>query len=530
MLDYRNPDYTEILRDRVARLQWMRAEPGRADALLRYYRDHIPDFISDWGVTYDPRNAEIGLPTTIPFILFPKQREWLEWVLDRWHNRERGATVKSREVGVSWLALSLACGMCITREGIVVGFGSSLERNVDTLGDPKSLFWKARFFMDNLPVEFRRGFTSVQMLLKFAATGSMITGDAGKNVGRGGRTSLYFVDEAAHLDHPESVEAALSQTTNCRIDISSVNGSANPFAQHVRSGKIKSFTFSWRDDPRKDEAWYQRQLRDLDPITVAQEIDMDFSASVTGVLIPSAWVQSAIDAHLKLGFDPTGLRRAAMDVADEGTDLCAWAGRDGVLLDALDEWSGRNDDIFGSVAKAFLLTDQYGALVLDYDADGLGAGVRGDARVLNESRPDRPLGVRAFHGSGAVIDPKDLVPSADPNPRRTSDLARRNGDFFKNRKAQEWWRLRVAFERTHRAVQAGSLGLYDPADLISISSKLPLLGKLTMELSQPTYTLDGKGKVVVDKTPDGARSPNLADGTMICYSNPSARRPKIGFH
>ena len=33
---------------------------------------------------------------------------------------------------------------------------------------------------------------------------------------------------------------------------------------------------------------------------------MDFSASIDGVLIPSSWVQSAIDAHIKLGIDPHG--------------------------------------------------------------------------------------------------------------------------------------------------------------------------------------------------------------------------------
>jgi hypothetical protein len=53
--------------------------------------------------------------------------------------------------------------------------------------------------------------------------------------------TIYFVDEAAHLEHPEKVDAALSQTTNCRIDMSSVRGMANPFAKKRWGGKIEPF-------------------------------------------------------------------------------------------------------------------------------------------------------------------------------------------------------------------------------------------------------------------------------------------------
>jgi hypothetical protein len=41
------------------------------------------------------------------------------------------------------------------------------------------------------------------------------------------------------------------------------------------------------------------------------------------------------------------------------------------------------------------------------------------------------------------------------------------------------------------------------------------IGALIMELSQPTYSLDTTGKIVVDKAPEGARSPNRADAVMI---------------
>jgi phage terminase large subunit len=54
-------------------------------------------------------------------------------------------------------------------------------------------------------------------------------------------------------------------------------------------------------------------------------------------------------------------------------------------------------------------------------------------------------------------------------------------------------------------------------DIISIEPNLPELLQLTMELSQPTYSINNAGKIVIDKMPDGMRSPNLADAVMIAY-------------
>jgi hypothetical protein len=39
--------------------------------------------------------------------------------------------------------------------------------------------------------------------------------------------------------------------------------------------------------------------------------------------------------------------------------------------------------------------------------------------------------------------------------------------------------------------------------------------KLVSELSHPTFHINPVGKIVVDKAPDGVRSPNLADALVI---------------
>jgi phage terminase large subunit len=135
-----------------------------------------------------------------------------------------------------------------------------------------------------------------------------------------------------------------------------------------------------------------------------------------------------------------------------------------------------------------------------------------DARTISEARDaagkfairDEP-----FRGSGAVWDPEGEMVSK-----------RKNKDYFANAKAQAWWALRLRFQATWRALHERMP--YDPDAIISINPRLAELLPLTMELSQPTYSINSVGKILVDKTPDGMKSPNLADAVMIAFE-PSSR-------
>lgn len=513
--DFKKPNYQTAFDWRMESLKKIRANPKLLPEIRQFYKDNPAQFIIDWGMTFDPRNPEIGLPSSIPFLLFPKQEEWVTWFIENWKDRKPGITEKTRDMGMSWLTVAMACTLCLFNDDLVIGFGSRKEEYVDKIGDPKCLFEKARMFMSSLPKEFRGGFDRTKhaphMRLMFPESGSVIAGESGDGIGRGARTSFYIVDESAFLERPQLVDAALSATTNCRQDISTPNGMGNSFAQRRHSGKVRVFTFHWRDDPRKDQAWYDKQVSELDPVTVAQEIDINYSASVEGVLIPSEWVQSAIDAHIVLGIEPTGVRYGAMDVADEGADKNAFASRFGIKLDYITEWSGKGSDIFDSVEKSFTICDELDLNLFSYDSDGLGSGVRGDSRVINDRRVGQgqsKVNTEPFRGSAAVVKPdSEMIPK------------RKNKDFFYNLKAQAWWSLRIRFQNTHRAVEAkknGQLIDVDFDDIVSLSSELPMRNKLVMELSQPTYSIKG-GKVLVDKAPDGTKSPNLADSVMIVF-------------
>jgi phage terminase large subunit len=521
--DFKNPDYTAVYQWRFERLQRIRENPELLSVVKEYYRTHTAAFISTWGMTFDPRNPERGLPTSIPFILFPKQEEWISWLDDRWQNQERGITEKTRDMGISWVALAYSCTKCLFNEELVFGFGSRKEIYVDKIGDPKSLFWKARYFMAGLPVEFRGGWQegkhAPHMRIIFPESGSYITGEAGDGIGRGDRTSVYFVDEAAHIERPQSNEASLSNTTNCRQDISSVNGMANPFAILRHSGKVKVFTYDWRSDPRKDDAWYNKMKDTVDSVSFAQEIDIDYQASKDGVVIPSAWINAAIDAHKTLDIEINGTPYGALDIADQGIDLCAFGTRKGILLNFMKSWHGKGSDTFYTSERAFMLADENGCPQFCFDSDGIGAFMRGDGRVINERRiaaGQKELLLKSFRGSASVVD---------PDREWVKGSGRLNKDYFGNYKAQSWWSLRGRFQETFRAVEGvalkasgkGELYKYDPEKIISIDGDLPELSTLKIELAQPTYSFPN-GKIIIDKAPDNTKSPNLADTVMMLYA------------
>ena len=181
--DFRNPDYVQVFEWRQERILRIRNNPAAIPSLVSFYKNNPAQFIIDWGMTYDPRNPERGLPSYIPFLLFPRQEEWMEWFMDRWKAQEPGITEKTRDMGMSWLTVALACTVCNFNKGISVGIGSRKEEYVDKIGVPKSLLEKARMFMSLLPSEFRFGWNrdkdAPHVRIKFPHTNSINLAECG---------------------------------------------------------------------------------------------------------------------------------------------------------------------------------------------------------------------------------------------------------------------------------------------------------------------------------------------------------------
>lgn len=532
------PDYTKEFNRRFKLWNDIRQmrEKSLADWLnLRaFYAENPVNFINDFCVTYNPRNKS-PLPKIVPFVLFPRQIEFIECLRECVDDGESMLCEKSRDMGASWLCCAFSVHQWIFKEGTSIGFGSKDLVSVDNLGDLDSILEKIRLTIEYLPDFFKpQNYNpqkhAVHKKITNPENTSQIVGQGGDNIGRGGRSTMYFKDEAAHYERPDKIEAALGDNTDVQIDISSVNGANNVFYRRRHAGQIwkkghsiltgvtRVFIMDWRDHPLKDQKWYDRRREKAERegllAVFAQEVDRDYLSSVEGIIIQPKWVKAAIDAHIKLGIDDDGERVGGLDVADEGLDKNSLAIRHGVILKYCEDWG--KGDTGETTRKAVLKCKEMRVSELFYDSIGVGAGVKSESNRLREEDKDKPkdeqvlgsLRVLPWNAGANPINPeKNIIEGDYQSPK--------NKDYFENLSAQAYWLLAQRFYKTYLAVTLGREYSHD--ELISLPSDLPQLQEIIVELSQATQTASKKGKMMINKKPTGTKSPNLADSIKQCY-------------
>ena len=221
-------------------------------------------------------------------------------------------------------------------------------------------------------------------------------------------------------------------------------------------------------------------------------------------IIKPKWIHAAVDAHKKLNFSARGKKVMGFDIADEGEDASATVVRHGSIVKSVDEWTQKGDIIFSSDHAYTIATEQEVNEII-YDSIGMGAGVK-----AHLSRKKGNIKCIGFNAGGAVVKPESKY------------MDRKNKDFFRNIKAQMWWKVRDRFYNTWRAIEYGDQ--YPEDQLISLDSES--IGKeldyLKAELSRPQVVYDDNGKVAVESKKDmkkrGIPSPNKADAFIMSFA------------
>ena len=186
------------------------------------------------------------------------------------------------------------------------------------------------------------------------------------------------------------------------------------------------------------------------------------------------------------------------DVADSGADKNACAVFNGAICTTLDEWAAPEDALAESTKRAWAHTLD-GSLI--YDSIGVGAHVGSTLKEMGA--PSRYF---KFNAAGAVVNPeKEYAPKV------------KNKAKFENLKAQAWQDVADRLRNTYNAVTKGEV--FEPQDLISISSTLPRLEKLKLELSAPRRRYSKRGMDMIESKDEmkkrGISSPNLADAFIM---------------
>ncbi|UQS93231.1 terminase large subunit [Acinetobacter phage Scipio] len=232
-------------------------------------------------------------------------------------------------------------------------------------------------------------------------------------------------------------------------------------------------------------------------------------------IIKASWVSSAIDAHKLLNLSDDGRPIIGYDVADSGGDKNAMVYRKGIVAHWCEEWNGREDELLKSCTRVYNKAKELNAFII-YDSIGVGAGC---GSKFNELNSVNKLNIRhgKFNAGAAVQKPEAYY-------ERAGQI--KNKDFFANLKSQTWWQIADRFRLTHQVITAIKNGEESPKykldELISISSSMPNLEKLKMELSIPMRDFDNNGRVKVESKKDLAKrdikSPNLADSFVMAYA------------
>ena len=260
----------------------------------------------------------------VPFVLWPKQSELVEKILNGMEFGEELLTDKSRDMGATWCHLAPATwlflfrpattGLILSRKEDVVDMLDGLVKSYPhgSIADPGTLFGKIDYILARLPEWMLPSMSRKKLHLVNLSNGSRIDGEsANSTAGTSDRRTYILLDEFAKVEEAESIKRSTKDVTACRLVVSTPNGAGTTFSKWRMSGTIPVFQLMWWDHPEKaaglyakvDELgrwkirspWYDHQCATRSPKEVAIEIDADHIGSGE-----TFFESSVIEQHQKL--------------------------------------------------------------------------------------------------------------------------------------------------------------------------------------------------------------------------------------
>ena len=221
------------------------------------------------------------------------------------------------------------------------------------------------------------------------------------------------------------------------------------------------------------------------------------------IVLPFQDLKKCVGAHEKLRYNPqynaSSWRYMGLDVSDGGEDSSAYAIRRGSLVEKVCEIDVNDGyDIIRTIYP--ILSDKSLARCY-YDAVGVGASISAEfSRLRNHDKltfyPEPFKG--NFKVKGAELPYIHSI---------------KNKDYFSKLNAQAYWNVRLRMENTIRALKGEKVNL-DYA--LFFDKSIP--DTVLLELSQVSYDLDGKDRVVIDKSPGNFKSPNMGDSVVMSFA------------
>jgi hypothetical protein len=254
----------------------------RLDALYRLYAESCEDFIEDLVYIVD-KESEGGVAK---FDLWPRQRE----ALNLFEHCLRVIALKSRQLGVTWLVVAFIVWNMIFHPGYDA---MALSKTEDP--DAYQIISRVVFMLERMPNWLIVAGKNKAKHLTWDSTASKVTihhpdtkDEKGRAViqrdsviqsfaatvdaARSWTGDLLLLDESAAQQYARELWVAASQTVSRpnsgQVIVISTNKRGTWFDEQAQKayagkGRFKLIFFPWNTDPRRDEAWYQRELEDI---------------------------------------------------------------------------------------------------------------------------------------------------------------------------------------------------------------------------------------------------------------------------
>ena len=245
---------------------------------IRYCYENPLYWLKTYGHIEDKDAAEL----IQPFRPWEEQIETFKAFLTHKHN----IVLKARQLGFTWLALHYAIWLMVTKPGRTVICISDIE------DDAKELIRRAAVICRYMPeLVYEKGNvpsgyggawfdnSSLTLTVHFDnQPPSVMTGVAAStNAGRSLTADLLLIDEWAAQQNARDIWKAafptINRPTGGQVIGISTNKRGTLFEEiyENRDNTFHHIFIPWYADPRRDQAWYEKTLRNTDDVTMAQE-------------------------------------------------------------------------------------------------------------------------------------------------------------------------------------------------------------------------------------------------------------------
>ena len=288
------PHYPLVPKDPVENRDWRRwvtargyENPTFAAAVRKLCSEDLLFFMNTFCWVFEPR----PYPKKLPFNTYEYQDVAMIQMLDCLGRQDVGLE-KSRDLGATWMFLTLFFHQLMFTPMAAFGLVSRNEDLVDKPEDPDCLMWKLDYLYRYIPRWLRPPIERSKLMMKNTQNGATIIGYAATgDVGRGGRKFAFGIDEYAAFRASDgySVLGATQHATQCRIFVSTPKGPAGAYfdVMHETDTSLKKIVLDWKDHPERCRGLYSSERIsdgsfELKILDAAYRFPKDYNFKLTG--------------------------------------------------------------------------------------------------------------------------------------------------------------------------------------------------------------------------------------------------------